>query len=54
MKKFIFLPFIAILLFIAAIAEPSLGGEIAWVWWLISILGGFSFAGWLLGKGRGR
>lgn len=53
MKKilgFIMFPVIAILLLFAALAEPTLGGEIAWVWWVVASLGGMSLAGWILRK----
>lgn len=57
MKKilgYVCLPIIALLLLFAALAEPTVGGEITWVWWIIALLGGSSFAGWLLGKFRGK
>jgi hypothetical protein len=46
------LPFIAPLLLFAALAEPTFVGEIAWIWWVVGICGGYSLFGWGLQKGR--
>lgn len=46
------LPLTALLLLIAAIAEPSFAGEVAWLWWIVGILGGFPVFGWALGESR--
>jgi hypothetical protein len=45
-------PVIIVLLLLAALAEPTIGGEISWIWWVVGSLGGFSLFGWGLSKAR--
>lgn len=51
-KGILLFPITAVILLIAALAEPTFGGEIAWLWWVVGVLGGFSVFGWALAKGR--
>ena len=46
-------PLTALLLLVAALAEPTFIGELSWLWWIIGAIGGFSVFGWALRKARG-